>query len=169
MKNIRTPFLATLLTSALLTTQLFAAIDTSAHNAKATVADNTQQNPLKGVWQTAKKDDENRTAHVEIYDCGEQLCGKIIALEEPIDPETGEPKLDKKNPDESLRDRPIMGVKMLKGFTKKDDVTYVDGTIYSPRTGKTYESKLHLNKEGVLEITGYIFFFSKTQDWTRVK
>lgn len=127
---------------------------------------------IKGVWQTQKQEDENRTAHVQISDCDDnpqQLCGKIIALEEPIDPETGKPKLDKKNPDESLRDRPIMGVKMLEGFNKEDENTYTGGTIYSPRTGKTYESKIHLTKDGVLEVTGYVFFFSKTQEWTRVK
>ena len=124
---------------------------------------------IKGIWQTAKQDDENRTAHVEIYDCGDKLCGKIIALEEPLVPETKKPKLDKQNPDETLRDRPIMGMKMLKGFVDKDENTYVDGSIYSPRTGKTYESKIHLNKDDILEVTGYIFFFSKTQEWTRVK
>ena len=68
---------------------------------------------IQGVWQTQKQEDENRTAHVQISNCDDnpqQLCGKIIALEEPIDPETGKPKLDKKNPDESLKSRPIMGV-----------------------------------------------------------
>ena len=128
-----------------------------------------QNNTLKGVWQTARMGDENRTAHVEIYDCDDKLCGKIVALEEPLDPETKRPKLDKENPEESLRDRPILGVKMLEGFIKEDDHTYVDGTIYSPRTGKTYESKIHLNKEGVLEVTGYVFFFSRTQKWRRVQ
>ena len=127
---------------------------------------------IQGVWQTEKKEDENRTAHVQISNCEdntEQLCGKIIALEEPLDPETGKPKLDKKNPDETLRSRPIMGVLMLKGFNKEDANTYTGGTIYSPRTGKTYESKIRLTKEGILEVTGYVFFFSKTQTWTRVK
>ena len=127
---------------------------------------------IQGVWQTQKQEDENRTAHVQISNCDDnpqQLCGKIIALEEPIDPETGKPKLDKKNPDESLKSRPIMGVSMLTGFSKEDENTYTGGTIYSPRTGKTYESKIQLTKDGALEVTGYVFFFSKTQKWTRVK
>ncbi len=148
--------LSTLIVTAFLATPLLAA----------------ESQGIKGVWQTEKKEDENRTAHVEISNCTdnpEQLCGKIIALEEPIDPETGEPKRDKQNPEKNLRDRPVMGLLMLKGFDKKDDMTYVDGTIYSPRTGKTYESKIHLTKDGILKVTGYVFFFSKTQDWTRVK
>ncbi|HBN22850.1 MAG TPA: DUF2147 domain-containing protein [Holosporales bacterium] len=127
---------------------------------------------VQGVWQTEKKEDENRTAHVQISNCEDnpqQLCGKIIALEEPIDPNTGKPKLDKKNPDETLRARPIMGVLMLKGFNKEDENTYTGGTIYSPRTGKTYDSKLELVNGDTLEVTGYILFFWKTQTWTRVK
>lgn len=126
---------------------------------------------IKGVWQTEKKEDENRTAHVEISNCidnVQQLCGKIIALEEPLDPKTGKAKLDKENPDKTLRNRPIMGLFMLKGFEKESDNTYVNGTIYSPRTGKTYDSKIHLTDKGTLEVTGYVFFFSSTQKWTKV-
>lgn len=132
----------------------------------------TDTQNIKGVWQTEKKEDENRTAHVEISYCDdnpEHLYGKIIALEEPLDPDTQEPKRDKENPEESLRDRPVMGLLMLKDFQKRDDETYIDGTIYSPRTGKTYDAKIHLTKDGILEVTGYVFFFSKTQEWTRVQ
>jgi hypothetical protein len=104
---------------------------------------------IKGVWKTEKQEDENRTAHVKISNCEgnpEQLCGKIIALEEPIDPETGKPKLDKKNPDESLRSRPIMGVSMLKGFSKDDENTYSGGSIYSPRRGKHMRARFSSQK-----------------------
>lgn len=161
MKNNLKAALIPLLALPLLATSLYAE-DSS----------ETTDTGIQGVWQTQKQEDENRTAHVQISNCDDnpqQLCGKIIALEEPIDPETGKPKLDKKNPDESLRSRPIMGVQMLKGFSKEDENTYTGGTIYSPRTGKTYESKIHLTKEGVLEVIGYVFFFSKTQEWTRIK
>lgn len=125
-----------------------------------------------GRWQTARQEDENRTATVEIFPCdgdNAKICGKIVALEEPIDPETNAPKLDKHNPDESLRTRPILGVPMLKGFEKKDDKTYENGSIYSPRTGKTYASSLKLVDDSTLDVTGYIFFFSKTQQWKRVQ
>tara|TARA_R110002095_G_scaffold70325_3_gene60015 strand:- start:305 stop:805 length:501 start_codon:yes stop_codon:yes gene_type:complete len=161
MKKTLKITLATLLTLPLLATSLCAEAPLSSNDTG-----------IKGVWQTEKKEDENRTAHVEISNCSDnpqQLCGKIIALEEPIDPETGEPKLDKENPDTALRSRPIMGVLMLKGFEKEDENTYSGGTIYSPRTGKTYDSKLELTKDGILKVTGYILFFWKTQTWTRVK
>lgn len=157
MNKILKTTLATLLALPILTASLFA----QSPNAS-----------IKGVWQTEKKEDENRTAHVEISDCDDnpqQLCGKIIALEEPLDPDTGQAKLDKENPDERLRSRPIMGMLMLKGFNKEEGNTYTGGTIYSPRTGKTYESKLHLTDNGTLEVTGYIFLFWKTQNWTKIK
>lgn len=128
-------------------------------------------NGIKGIWQTEKKEDEKKTAFVEISDCvhdASLLCGKIIALEEPLDPETKQAKLDKKNPDEKLRDRAVMGLLMLKNFEADDDTkTYTNGTIYSPGTGKTYDSKLKLNGD-IVNVTGYVFFFSSTQKWTRV-
>ena len=128
--------------------------------------------PLLGIWKTERKEDENRTADVEIAPCQDsryRICGKIVGLEEPIDPDTGKPKLDKHNPDESLRSRPVMGQYMLTNFRMNDDGDYVDGEIYSARTGKTYRAKLFLNDKGELEVTGYVFIFSKTQVWTRVK
>lgn len=161
MKKTLNRTLATLIALPLLATSLCAK-DPEAVN----------ETGIQGIWQTQKQEDENRTAHVQIDNCEDnpqELCGKIIALEEPLDPETGKPKLDKKNPEENLRDRPIMGVTMLKGFNKENGNTYTGGTIYSPRTGKTYESKIHLTEKDILEVTGYVFFFSKTQQWTRVK
>jgi uncharacterized protein (DUF2147 family) len=140
--------------------------------AMATSAEHSS--PLVGVWLTEKKEDESSQAKVEIAPCAskaEQLCGKIIWLEEPIDSETGKPKLDKQNPDKALRDRPIMGVEMLAGFNKETDTHYTGGSIYSPKTGKTYSSELEVKDENKdqLHVTGKVLFFSSTQTWNRVK
>ena len=40
---------------------------------------------------------ETGESHIEIYHCGELLCGRIAALDEPLD-QDGEPKLDDNNP-----------------------------------------------------------------------
>lgn len=131
----------------------------------------TDTTPILGVWETQAQEDEDRTARVEITPCvssSEKLCGKIVWLQEPIDPETKQPKLDTHNPDPTLRSRPIMGLEMMSNFERVDNRTYDNGTIYSPRTGKTYASSVYLTDEDVLEVTGHVFIFSKTQKWKRI-
>ena len=120
------------------------------------------ETPL-GMWDTGE-------SHIEIYNCGELLCGRIAALDEPLDAE-GNPKIDNKNPDSSLKGRPILGMDLVAGFTRKSDKRWVGGTIYDPRDGKTYKCKMTLKKDGTLEVRGYVgvALFGKTVVWTRLE
>ncbi|HOZ52036.1 MAG TPA: DUF2147 domain-containing protein [Chitinophagaceae bacterium] len=98
-------------------------------------------------------------------------AGKIVWLKEPIDPETGKPKLDKRNPDESLRTVPTLGLINLKGFSfDQEDKNWVDGTIYDPKNGKEYSCKAELTSKNVLEVRGYIgvSLLGRTDTWTRM-
>jgi uncharacterized protein (DUF2147 family) len=90
-------------------------------------ADN-EADELMGIWLNHEKD-----AHVKIYKCGDEFCGKIVWLKEPE--EDGAPKKDKHNPDESLQSRPIKGLDILSGFIFDSDKKWEDGTIYNPRDG----------------------------------
>ena len=129
------------------------------------------ENQFLGTWKTEKKGDESKTADVEIKPCDnnpEQLCGKIVDIEQRLDPVTFQPKLDKNNKDKSLRNRPVIGLSMLEGLSKKGD-HYTGGTIYSPKTGKTYDATLKIKDQNTLEVTGHVFVFSSTQTWKRVK
>ena len=51
-----------------------------------------------GMWETGE-------SHVEIYNCGDLLCGRIVALDEPLNAD-GKPKTDVNNPDPALTTRP---------------------------------------------------------------
>lgn len=83
--------------------------------------------------------------------------GEIVWLKEPKR-ESGEDKLDDKNPDEDLKSRPIMGLKLLQGFSyDEDDNEWVDGTIYDPKSGSTYKCLMWFDKDpGTLIVKGYI-------------
>src|SRR5262249_2323591 len=61
-----------------------------------------------GTWQT-----EEGRGTVRMSDCGGALCGTLIALKEPIDPQTGKPKLDRNNTDPGERGRPIVGIQIV--------------------------------------------------------
>lgn len=120
-----------------------------------------------GFWKT-----EDQKAIVNIQPCAHdetKLCGKITELQTPIDPETGKPKTDKKNTDDALKNRPLLGLEILSGFSPKKGSknAWEDGKIYSPTEGKTYDSSMDANGD-ILNVRGHVFLFYKTQKWTRV-
>jgi uncharacterized protein (DUF2147 family) len=124
---------------------------------------------ILGVWTTEM--DESK---VEIFKCGEKICGKIIWLKNPVytdsrDGEIGTPWIDSKNPDPALKSRPILGLQLLEGFTAEKDNYWGNGTCYDPKSGNTYRGKLHLAAPGRMELRGYIGIplFGRTAVWTR--
>ena len=116
-----------------------------------------------GLWDTGE-------SHVEIYSCGELLCGRIAELDEPLD-EDGNEKLDENNPDPALRARPIIGMDLIAGFSRAGKRKWEDGTIYDPRDGKTYKCKMTLQRDGTLKVRGYVGIplLGKTVIWTPVE
>ncbi len=121
-----------------------------------------------GKWLNEDKD-----AHVEIFMKGDKYFGKLVWIKEPIDSETGKPKLDKHNPDPELQKRPSLGLELLTNFVFDDD-EWEDGEIYDPKTGKTYSCYMEFPDEDNLDelkIRGYVgvSILGKTTYWTRVK
>jgi uncharacterized protein (DUF2147 family) len=126
---------------------------------------NTNADAIIGVWLS-----ENGRAKIKIERYGEKYSGKIFWLIEPIDPKTGKPKVDVKNPNEKLRDRPLLGMVNLLGFKYKGKNEWGDGTVYDPGSGKTYDSNITLEDPNTIEVRGYIgiSIIGKTIVWTRV-
>lgn len=115
-----------------------------------------------GKWFNEEKD-----AKVEIYKEGDKYFGKVIWLQTPNN-EQGTPKLDKENPDEKLKTRPVLGLLLLKDFVY-DDEEWEDGEIYDPKSGKTYSCYMEFEDDGSLMIKGYIGvkWVGKTTYWTK--
>ncbi len=106
---------------------------------------------------------------IEIYKRGEKFFGKLVWIKEPND-DNGKPKTDDKNPNESLRNKPVLGLEILKNF-EFDGGKWQDGTIYDPKSGKTYSCKLTLKEPNQLSIRGYIgvSLIGRTEVWKRIK
>lgn len=123
-----------------------------------------------GLWYTPERD-----VTIEITTDGKTFSGRIVAMDEPIHPAdapdglAGKPKTDTNNPDENLRSRPIVGLQLVGGFTFGGGNEWIDGTIYNPRDGETYQCVMTLQEDGTLEVHGYVGIplFGKTQIWTR--
>jgi uncharacterized protein (DUF2147 family) len=102
---------------------------------------------LLGVWEPS-----NGKARVKIEKIGEKYYGKIVWLKEPNDPNTGKPKVDKNNPDASLRTVPLKGYRMLKDFKVLGNNQWDSGTIYDPENGSTYKCIIKMTNSNTLDI-----------------
>ena len=128
-------------------------------------AQNTEADQLLGVWEPS-----NGKARVKIEKIGEKYYGKIVWLKEPIDPNTGQPKVDKNNPDASLRTVTLKGYRMLKDFKYLGSNQWDNGTIYDPENGSTYKCIIKMTDNNTLDIRGYIGVeaLGRTDVWKRL-
>lgn len=104
--------------------------------------------------------------------------GKVVWLLEPNDAD-GNPRKDIENPDESLRDRPLKGLRILQDleFIEVDgkDVSWDNGKIYKATSGEFYafEAEINTRKPNEMDAKGSLIAFGKptffgiSQTWTR--
>lgn len=139
---------------------LLAGLIFSAHS----VYEPANADAIVGVWQNG-----TGKGHIQIYKQGGKYFGKIIWLKEPLDKNSGKPKVDFRNPDPSQRSNPIIGLVMMRNF-KYDDGEWAGGYIYNPQEGKEYKAYLKLKDVNTLLVRGYIgiSLIGKTDTWVRV-
>lgn len=119
------------------------------------------QDAIERTWCNHEK-----TGKVKIFKATDgKYYGKLVWLKVPE--ENGKPRVDKNNPDAAHRNDPLMGMQLLKGFTKDDDRHFSGGTIYDPKNGKTYSCKITRNGNS-LDVRGYvgISLIGRTTTWT---
>jgi uncharacterized protein (DUF2147 family) len=121
---------------------------------------------ILGKWLNQEED-----AQVEMFERNGKIYGKLVWLKNPIDDDTGKAKLDKNNPDDELKKKPLMGLEILKGFTFDGDDEWEGGEIYDPNNGKTYSCYMTFAEKDKLKIRGYIgvSLLGRTTYWTRVE
>lgn len=114
--------------------------------------------PIDGMWVTQEK-----SGVVRVADCGATRCGRLAKFLEV--PPQGVDQRDVNNPDAMLRARKLLGLPILTGFKPDGDVWR--GTIYDPKSGKSYRSILRRKDARTLEVKGCIGPFCQTQLWKR--
>jgi len=115
--------------------------------------------PLEGLWLT-----QNERSVIQVKECDQGLCGYIYWIIE------GGMQTDAKNPEESLRNRPMCGLPILWGMEKDNETEWEDGKIYKADDGDIYDADVELLDDGTLKVRGYmgLSLFGKTQIWHRV-
>jgi len=116
-----------------------------------------------GTWLT-----ENGRSRVKIVDCGGALCGTIVWLKEPNDPETGKPKTDKNNADAAKRSRSLIGVQIVLSM-KPNGANKWSGQVYSPEEGKVFSGNFMEQGPNAVRLEGCALggLVCKGQNWTR--
>lgn len=120
---------------------------------------------LLGEWLTAEG---KAKVHITKDPRSGKYHGKIVWLKEPTYPD-GKPKVDKFNPNEKLKTKPVIGLNILRDFVHEDGKSWTDGRIYDPDNGKDYSCNLEMEGDKKLKVRGYIgvSLIGRTEYWTR--
>jgi len=120
------------------------------------------KNAVTGIWVTEKGD-----ARVRITTCGAGICGKVIALREPNDPETGKPATDNKNPNPALAQRPVIGLNLFNDMRATGPASWA-GRIYNAEDGQFYASKVMQEGPTRLRVEGCVGALCGGETWSKV-
>ena len=114
-----------------------------------------------GFWK-------GQDATFEMFESGGKLSARIVALSEPKTAE-GKEKTDIYNPDPKKRNHPIIGLVFISGFTKKSDTRSENGTVYDPKSGKTYSCFMELEGPDKIKVRGFLVIplMGRNYFWTR--
>jgi len=117
-----------------------------------------------GTWLTGDK-----KGKVRIVNCGGAICGTLVWMQEPVDPQTNKPKLDARNADASKQSRPLIGIPIVLSMKPSATPQKWDGDVYNAEDGKTYSGSFTLTGANTAELKGCVLggLICKAQTWTR--
>jgi uncharacterized protein (DUF2147 family) len=103
----------------------------------------------EGVWLI------DHEVAVQIFDCSNLLCGRVLWLLIPRDPQ-GRLVRDKKNPESELRQRPLCGLTIFWGLRSTGPDRWTDGWFYNPDDGDTYNISAELRSADTIDARIYL-------------
>ncbi len=122
-----------------------------------------QADKIVGIWWN-----EEKTSKIKVEKKDGKYIGTIVYMI-PEKYENGQPPKDKENPDEALRSRSLVGLQILSGLEyEADDKEWDDGTIYDPKSGKTYDCYVWLESDNLLKLKGYVAgikWMGRSSEW----
>ena len=116
---------------------------------------------VNGIWLTQAGD-----AKVRVSKCGGGICGVVVWLKDPIDPATGKPQVDDKNPNPALAKRRIIGLALFSGMRPSGPNKW-SGQIYNADDGRSYASSIAVSGPGTLRVEGCVGALCGGETWSR--
>jgi uncharacterized protein (DUF2147 family) len=109
-----------------------------------------------GLWEHPENG-----SRIELFGCGRGLCARIRRV-------TDGQRTDERNPDETLRSRPIIGLVIVEEARQTGPATW-SGRLYNRIDGRTYDGQFTVKAAGRLEMTGCTaVVVCRTVVWRRV-
>jgi len=120
---------------------------------------------LEGTWLTA-----DGSSKIRFEPCAAAMCGRLIWLRDPNDPETGRPIRDKNNPNPALRTRPLLGIAIFTDILPTASGKW-RAKAYNAEDSNVYDVTLKLITPSQLGLTGcgLAGLICKTEVWTRTE
>jgi uncharacterized protein (DUF2147 family) len=119
-----------------------------------------------GKWLSTEK---NLIVHV--FKEGVDYKAKVVWFNSKDKSKSIEEFTDERNPDPALRNRKLLGMSILEGmdYIPKSG-TWENGKIYDAKNGRHWSASAHVDKEGMLRVTGYwqFKFIGRTISFTRI-
>jgi uncharacterized protein (DUF2147 family) len=116
---------------------------------------------VSGIWLTQAGD-----AKVRVSKCGGGICGAVVWLRNPIDPATGRPAVDDKNPNPVLARRPMIGLPLFSGMAPSGPNRW-SGQIYNADDGNSYASNISVSGPDTLRVEGCVGALCGGETWSR--
>ena len=119
-----------------------------------------------GTWKTIDEDSGEAKSHIEIYERGGKLYGKIAATLRPDAEETCTTCSGDR------AGKPYVGMEIITAAEPDGELEWDDGEIYDPQADKTYGLVLWIEPEtpDILHVRGKHWTgLYRTQQWQRVK
>lgn len=116
-----------------------------------------------GTWLTGDK-----KGKVRIANCGGAICGTLVWLAEPNDPETHRAKTDNHNSNASLQGRPLLGIPIVLNMKPAGGDKW-EGQVYNAEDGGTYTGSFSMSGPNTAALKGCVMggLICKSQTWTR--
>lgn len=139
--------------------------------------DTLRSDAIVGLWET--EHEPSGFSLVMIFEKDGAYHGQIVwlldSLYPPDDPDglAGRKRMDRNNPDPALRNRPIVGLTLMRSFVfDEEDLLWREGRIYDPENGKDYNCQLSLPHPDTLNVYGFVKVafvkLGRSTVWTRV-
>jgi len=125
------------------------------------------ENSILGRWLSSEKN-----LMVEVYKQGTDYKARVVWFYDVKDTITPiNQRLDKRNPDITLRTQKLLGLDVLKHLVYDiGENKWTDGKIYDSTSGKVWDATVWLANSRILKVRGYCYFqfLGRTMTFTRV-
>lgn len=145
------------------------AVLTGCYGAFAQNALNSKADSIIGEYYLPDPENGDSKAEFTKASDGTYEC-TVTWIKDPIDPKTGKPWTDFRNPDKSLRARPVVGIKIIQGLRyDASSRQWNGGSIYDPNRGIKAKATAYFLPDGRLAVTGKVLGIGETVYWKKLR